>query len=82
MAVGFLHYILNQDSKSLNYSFFQIQLASRTKKDWITTVINVLETLEIKYSFEEIKRMKKEYLMTLIKERIRAKTFKDKLWLS
>ena len=73
---SFLHYILNQDSKSLINRFFQSQLASRTKKDWITTVINDLQSLEIKYSFEEIRKMKKEHFMTIIKDKIRAKTYK------
>ena len=75
--ISFLHYILNQDSKSYIYNFFQSQLVSRTKRDWITTVMNYLEKLEIHFSFEEIRKMKKDHFMKLIKDRIKSKTFQE-----
>ena len=41
------------------------------------TVINDLHILEIKYGFEEIRKMKKEHFMTIIKDKIRPKAFTD-----
>ena len=74
--LSFLHYILNEDSKSLIHKFFQAQLKTRSNKDWITSVIDDLKRLEIMFSFEEIRKMKKENFMMMVKNRIMTKTFK------
>ena len=75
--LSFLHYILNEDSKSLNNKFFKSQYKNRTNKDWITTVINDIQKLEIKLSFEEIRKMKKENYIRMIKNKIMIKTFQS-----
>ena len=58
--LGFLHSILHEDSKSLVNKFFQTQLKHRTKKDWVTTVLDDLDRLNlIKLSFQNIQIINK-----------------------
>ena len=75
--IGFLHYILNEDKESMVYKFFKTQMEQRTKKDWVTAVLKDLENLNIKLEMEQIKMMKKSSFMGIIKDKIRAKTFKN-----
>ena len=56
----FLHYMLNQDSKSLIHQFIQAQIKDTAKNDWIHTVMEDLEDLEIGLDFETIKELSKE----------------------
>ena len=54
--LGFLHYILNEDPDSMIHKFFQTQLRNRTKKDWVTTILDDLEKLNMKeIKLEKIK---------------------------
>ena len=53
------------------------QLKSRNKKDWVTTVLKDLEELEIKLSFEEIRKMKKSSFQALVKTKINEYAFKN-----
>ena len=39
--LGFLHYILNEDPKSMVHRFFKSQMKNKTKKDWVNTVLDV-----------------------------------------
>ena len=55
----FLHYILNKNPDSLIQRFFKAQQKFRNKKDWVSTVIDNLEQLELGLSFKYIKVMKK-----------------------
>ena len=49
--LNFLHTILNEDPKSLIHRFFQAQYKYKTKKDWVTSVQNDLEYLELQNNF-------------------------------
>ena len=72
-----MHYILNEEPKSIVHRFFLTQMKSKTKKDWVTTVLDDLNKLELSHmSMEGIKNMKKTSFITLIKQRINRKTFK------
>ena len=74
----FLHYILNEESNSLIYRFFQSQFKNKTKKDWVTTVLDDLEHLDLKYlTMETIKKMKKTSFKKLIKQKTFQKTFEN-----
>ena len=42
----FLHYILNEDPKSIIYRFLMTQVKSMKKKDWIVQVFSDLKDLE------------------------------------
>ena len=58
------------------FKFFQTQLRSRTKKDWITTILDDLEKLNMKeINLEKIKNMKKESFMKIVKRNNHEKSF-------
>ena len=59
------------------HKFLIIQLKSRNKKDWVTTVLKDLEELEIGLNFEEIRRMKKSMFQRIVKESVTAYAFKS-----
>ena len=59
------------------FRFFECQMKQRTKKDWVTTVLDDLEKLDINLSMEEIATMKKTSFMNLIKNKINRRTFEN-----
>ena len=62
--LGFLHYILNQDPKSMINRFFHTQFRNRTKKDWVSTVLRDLEHLGMGgMTMEDIRQMTKAHFM-------------------
>ena len=76
--MGFLHYILNEDEKSMINKFFQCQLKNGTRKDWVTSVFEDLKYLNMEdKSMEMIKIMKKASFMKEIKQRNNLKTFEN-----
>jgi hypothetical protein len=75
--LGFLHYILNLDPKSMMYRFFKSQMEKRTKRDWATTVLGDLKHLKLEHlSMEDIRKMKKGVFMRIIKQGIKSNVFK------
>ena len=52
-------------------------MKARTKKDWVTTVLEDLKKLDLEMNMEEIGKMKKTCFMQMIKERIQTKAFKN-----
>ena len=75
--ISFLHYILNQDRNSIIYKFFNTQMKKRTKRDWVSTVIEDLELMDIQLEMEQIKTMRKSNFMSIIKDKIQMQTFQD-----
>ena len=76
--LGFLHYILNEDEESMVNKFFKSQLKNRTKKDWVNSVLDDLESLGLAYlSWDQIRSMKKGIFMNLVKEKIEVKAFEN-----
>ena len=74
----FLHYILNSDQNSLVHKFFNTQMKHKTKKDWVTTVLEDLKVLDLEHlSMEEIRIMKKTCFTNLIKQNIQLYAFKN-----
>ena len=72
----FLQYILNEEPNSMINRFFQSQLKNKTKKDWVTAVLDDLKYLDLNnLSMENIKNMKKTSFKKLIKQKINQKTF-------
>ena len=67
----YLKNILSQDENNLLYKFFILQLESRSRGDWATTVMADLKELKITETFEEIKQMSKRQLSNILKSRIR-----------
>ena len=73
--MGFLHYILNEDKKSLINRFFEAQVKNGNKKDWCKTVSEDLKYLNMEnIDFEMIRSMKKARFMKEIKQSIQKKT--------
>ena len=75
--LGYLHYILNEDKNSMIFRFFESQMKQRTKRDWVTTVMNDLQKLDINLTMKEIANMKKAGFMMLIKQKIEKRTFEN-----
>ena len=75
--LGFLSYILKQNKDSLVNKFFECQRKNRKAKDWVTTIIDDMEQLNLKMTFEEIKCMKKDVFMNIVKRKSDHKTLKD-----
>ena len=74
----FLHYILNGDEESMVNKFFKSQLKNKTKKDWVNSVLDDLESLGLAdLSWEHIRSMKKGIFMNLVKEKIEVKAFEN-----
>ena len=63
----FLQTILQEGEQSLMYRFFQAQHNNPTKGDWCQSAQISLEDLDLKFSFSQVKLMKKEELQKLIK---------------
>ena len=71
--LGFLHYILNEDEESMVNKFFKSQVKNKTKKDWVNSVLDDLESLGLAdLSWEHIRSMKKGIFMNMVKEKIES----------
>ena len=55
--INYLHYILNQPKESLLFRVFKAQLDNPVKNDWIETVKQDFETLNMKLDMDGIKAM-------------------------
>ena len=51
----FLHYILNEKDESLINKFLKTQMKNPSKNDWIDSVVNDLELLDIPLTYDEIR---------------------------
>ena len=71
----FLHYILNEDPKSMMNRFLMTQIQNKKPKDWITKVLEDLEEINLK--LEDIKVMKKSALKILLNRLITDKAFQE-----
>jgi hypothetical protein len=77
--LGFLHYILNEDPKSIVNRVFKSQLKNKNKRDWVTSILDDLKFLEIDLTMDNIKDMKKGCFMSMIKTRNKTKAFEKLL---
>ena len=74
--LSFLYYILKQNPESMIYRFFEAQMNNRTTKDWVTTVLQDMEEIEMNIKMEDIKNMKKGTYMNLLKTKIKSHALK------
>ena len=74
--LNFLHYILNQNKDSLLFRFFEAQLNNPTRGEWINNVRKILKLPNFNESFEEIKSMKMNYFMRIVKNHAKEAAFK------
>ena len=74
--INFLHYILNENEDSLLHNFFEAQLKSPVKGDWVLRVKKDLEELEINLTFLEISQTSKSDLKKIIREKVKSAAFR------
>ena len=67
--LNFLHYILNEETDSLMYTFLQAQLESPTRNDWGQTIHSDMEIFGIELSLDEIKEMSGESFKNLVRKK-------------
>ena len=72
--LSFLHYILNRPDTDLLKQFFEIQCKYPTKNDWVLTIKQDINILSLKMTFKDIKNMKKQKFLKIIKEKARQKS--------
>ena len=65
----FLHHILQQKKDSLIHKFFTTQMNSPTQNDWVSSVLEEQEELEINLELEEIEEMSKNRFKSIVKEK-------------
>jgi hypothetical protein len=75
--LNFLHYLLSQGADSMLFKVLEKQCENPTSRDWVTTVINDLEDLRIKYTFKDIQSMSKSKWKNILKIRTAENTFKN-----
>ena len=73
----FLHYILEQEKESLLSRVFQSQLENPSRKDWITTIKNDLQEIDLNIQFDDIKNMRKDDFKNLVKRKIEANALQE-----
>ena len=73
--LNFLFYILHENNDALIRNVFDAQRKSPLKGDWVNTVKEDLESLNIDQTFEDIEQMEKESFKTLVRERVRHTAF-------
>ena len=71
--LNFLHYILNDREDSLLSNVFRAQCDLPVKGDWITTVKEDLQELNINLSFDQIRVQTKDEFKTTVKQIVREK---------
>ena len=71
----FLHYILNEEENSLIHEVFTAQCNNPVKGDWVLTVQENLNELDIKMTFLEIKTTPKDMFKNIVKEKVQTAAF-------
>ena len=74
--IGFLHYILNEDSESLIREVFDAQLAHPLKGDWCGQVKGDLEKLGLDVSLETLARWSEKELKSHLKSAVNCEAYK------
>ena len=73
--LNFLYYMLQLDSETLLRSFLQAQIDKPSVGDWILTVLQDIETLNLNLSIEGILVISKSSFKKKVKQAIRDKAF-------
>ena len=74
--LAFLHYILHENKDSMISRVFETQRRNKTSKDWVTTVLSDLKEINLNMTLEEIRNMKKQTFINIIKRKIEYKSLK------
>ena len=71
MRCLYLKYVLHQDDNTLLKRFFDLQLEHSSKGDWVNTCLADLQELNIKESFDEIRKMGQNEFSNMLKMKIK-----------
>ena len=74
--IGFLHYIMNEDSESLIREVFDAQLAHPLKGDWCGQVKGDMEKLRLNVSLGTLARWSENDLKSHLKTAVNGEAFK------
>ena len=74
--LAFLHYILHENKDSMISRVFETQRRNKTSKDWVTTILSDLKEINLNMTLEEIRNMKKQTFINIIKRKIEYKSLK------
>ena len=66
--------ILKQDTDSIIFKIFEVQCNSRTKKNWVSTILDDLKSCKLNVSFADIQNITKVKWKSIVKQHIREKT--------
>ena len=75
--IMFLHYILSRDENEPLAKFFEAQNLRPSKNDWCYTVKNDMADIDLEYTFDEIKMIKKAKFKKIVKSKIINAAFAD-----
>ena len=64
--LNYLYDILQRDNESLLFKFFKAQEEKPVKGDWTVELKNLLKSLNLSLSFDDIKRLKKQKFQNII----------------
>ena len=73
--IMFLHYMLHEDPNCLIQRVLQAQIAQPSKNYFVQTVENILEELDIHFSYDDLKKISKQCLNKFVKQKIDEKAF-------
>ena len=69
----FLHYILNENKSSLIFKCFEAQRRNPCRNDWIISIYDDLEVLDIGLSFEDIQNLSKYQFQKFVRITVEEK---------
>ena len=72
----FLHYLLNQDKKSMIYRVLEATKENPANNDFVKTCLKYMKELNIELSFEELAKMSKWSIKKLVKQQTAKAAFK------
>ena len=75
LQLFYLKHILNQDESSTLYQFVKLQLENPTKGDWVSSVMDTLQKLDISLTLEEIKEISNGKYKKLVKQKCEESAF-------
>ena len=71
--LNFLWYMLNEKDDSMLKQFLRAQCENPVKGDWVTTVLDDLQELDIKQNFDEISEIPKVTFKNIVNSKVKQK---------
>ena len=71
MMLNFFKYILTQKKESLIFRFFQVQCQYPTKGNWISNIKNIMNSIDLNLTFEDISKTKNIAFKKLVDSKVK-----------